>query len=56
MHFYRVSSKPVINIDIYFAEKKEEKKEAGFAVPHSSWTIGWLGIGVGMRLGLKFGS
>ena len=46
---------------------KKIAKQAGFAVPHSSLTIGlvgsglvlgwvWFGVGVGVGLGLKFGS
>ena len=30
-------------------------KQAGFAVPHSSLTIGWGGVGVGLGLGVWLG-
>ena len=31
---------------------KEYFKQAGFAVPHSSLTMGWVGVGLGLGLGL----
>ena len=46
---------------------KNKTKQAGFAVPHSSLTIGlvglglglgcgWVGVGLGLKFGNKFGS
>ena len=31
--------------------KKEKRKQAGFAEPHSSLTINWVRVGVGLGLG-----
>ena len=39
-----------IMISIHYANKKINK-QAGFAVPHSSLTLGWFGVGVGLGWG-----